>query len=304
MLLSFFIFAMILIYCFQTAFYVKPGHHDDLHDVPKTSQYAPYHDQMITLIDELNAEPFEKVQTKSFDGLTLCGRLYLYDENAPIEIAFNGYRTTGVHDAGGIFKLARRAGHNFLVVDQRATGESDGKVISFGINERYDVLSWINYVNKRFDNKMKIILVGGSLGGATVLMASDLNLPDNVVGIIADSAYTSPKAIIKKVIKTMHLPTNLLYPFVKLAAKVFGKFNLEDSSAIDAVKHTQIPILMIHGKADNYVPCYMARQNYNACTSKNKRLLLVPDGPHDISLLTDWDTYQKTLNEFFDEIGV
>ncbi|HIX02434.1 MAG TPA: alpha/beta hydrolase [Candidatus Ligilactobacillus excrementigallinarum] len=304
MLLAVLIITMLTLYCFDTAFYANPKRKDDLHDVPNTPQYQPYHAEMIKLIDELDNTKYEAVQTQSFDGLTLRGRLYLYDEHAPIEIAFNGYRTTGVHDAGGVYQIARRRGHNILIVDQRATGISDGKVISFGINERYDVLSWIKYINSRFNSQMKIILVGGSLGGATVLMASDLQLPENVVGIVADSAYSSPKAIIKKVIRGMHLPADFMYVFVKFAAKLLGHFDLEATSAKKALKNCKLPVLIIHGEADRYVPCRMADENFQACNSPIKQLLKIPNGPHDISLLVDWDTYQNTVNDFFDKIDV
>lgn len=297
------IFCCILVYCFNTAFYAKPGHHEDPYDLPQNEQYKPYYDQMVHLVDALNNEPYEAVTVKSFDGLTLRGRLYIYDENAPIEIAFNGYRTDGIHDCGGVFQIARRLGHNILVVDQRATGDSDGNVISFGINERYDVLAWTQLITNRYP-QMKIILVGGSLGAATVLMASELDLPANVIGVVADSAYSSPKAIIKKVIGEMKLPATLTYPFVKLSAKLLGHFNLEATSPEQAVKNTKLPILIIHGEDDRYVPCSMAYQNYNACQAPIKMLLTVPKGPHDISLLVDWDKYQSTVEQFFDKIGV
>lgn len=303
MLLLLIIIMMVLMYCYRTAFYVKPGHHEDPYNLPQNEQYQPYYNEMVHLVDALNNEPYEAVSIKSFDGLTLRGRLYIYDENAPIELAFNGYRTDGIHDCGGVFQIARRLGHNMLVVDQRATGDSDGNVISFGINERYDVVAWAEYIAHRYP-QMKIILVGGSLGAATVLMASALKLPVNVVGVVADSAYTSPKAIIKKVIQRMNLSPTIMYPFVKLSAKFFGHFNLEASSPIQAVQKTKLPVLIIHGEDDRYVPCSMAHQNYAACKSPLKMLLTIPEGPHDISLLVDWNKYQGTVEKFFKRIGV
>lgn len=294
---------IILIYCFNTTFYVKRGHHEDPYNLPQNEQYRPYYNEMVHLVDALNNEPYEAVSVKSFDGLTLRGRLYIYDETAPIELTFNGYRTNGIHDCGGVFQISRHFGHNMLVVDQRATGESDGNVISFGINERYDVVAWAQFIADRYP-QMKIVLVGCSLGAATVLMASELKMPTNVVGIVADSAYTSPKAIIKKVIKEMKMSPTIMYPFVKLSAKLLGHFNLDASSAIQAVQKTKLPILIIHGESDRYVPCYMAHQNFTACKSSIKMLLTVPKAPHDISLLVDWDKYQGTVEKFFKRIGI
>lgn len=304
MLLLLIFLIIILMYCYRTAFYVKPGHHENPYDLPQNEQYQPYYNEMVHLVDVLNNEPYEPVSIKSFDGLILRGRLYMYDEIAPIELSFNGYRTDGIHDCGGVFQISRQLGHNILIIDQRATGDSDGNVISFGINERYDVVAWAEFIAKRYP-QMKIILVGGSLGAATVLMASELKLPANVVGVVADSAYTSPKAIIKKVIQqTMNLSSTIMYPFVKLSARLFGRFNLEESSPIQALRKTKLPILIIHGEDDRYVPCSMAHQNYMACKAPIKMLLTIPKGPHDISLLVDWDRYLRTVEEFFNRINV
>lgn len=57
--------------------------------------------------------------------------------------------------------------------------------------DRYDAEKWVEYVIERFGNNSEIFLHGISMGGATVLMASGLNLPNNVKAIISDCAYTS-----------------------------------------------------------------------------------------------------------------
>ena len=63
------------------------------------------------------------------------------------------------------------------------------------------------------------------MGAATAMMTSGCDdLPPNIVGIIADCGYTSAKDIIKKVISDMKLPADILYPFAKLGAKLYGRF--------------------------------------------------------------------------------
>ena len=153
------------------------------------------------------------------------------------------------------------------MVDQRSHGKSEGNTITFGIKERRDCLSWIQYICERFGNDTPIILCGLSMGAATVLMATDLELPPNIKGIIADCPYSSPKAIIQKVCKDMHLPPKLLYPFVKLGACLLAGFNLEESDAVSAVKNTSIPILIIHGDDDRFVPYYMSEEIAKANSS-------------------------------------
>ena len=61
--------------------------------------------------------------------------------------------------------------------------------------------------------------------------------------------------MIKKVIKDMHLPANILYPFVKMGARVFGHFNLEETSPYQEVQKSRLPIIFFHGTNDSLVPC-------------------------------------------------
>ena len=251
---------------------------------------------------ELCKQPYEKVYITSRDGLLLCGRYYHIADGAPLEIEFHGYRGSADGDFGGRGKLCREKGINALVVDQRAHGSSEGNTITFGINERYDCLDWVNYAVARFGSSLKIILRGASMGAATVLMASELPLPKNVVGIIADSPFSSPKEIIKKVCrKDIKIPANLSYPFLYLGAYIFGGFDLHSSSAENAVKKCNIPVLIIHGTDDRYVPFEMGKRIYTACASQNKTFLAIRNAGHVLGFATDPETYKDAVGSFADK---
>lgn len=253
--------------------------------------------QVRELMEQLKEITAEDVFINSFDGLKLHGRYYHVKDGAPLDIQFHGYNGNAMRDFCGGNKISRESGHNSLLIDQRAHGMSRGKTISFGINERKDCLSWVRYAVERFGEDTEIVLSGVSMGAATVLMASDLGLPKNVKAIVADCGYSSPKAIINKVMRDSGLPDKLMYPFVWLGAMVFGKFNLTESSAVSAVPESDVPILIIHGGADDFVPCYMAEEIYKACRSE-KKLLIVPGAGHGMSYLVDKDLYEKTVKDF------
>ncbi len=253
--------------------------------------------QVRELMEQLKGITAEDVFINSIDGLKLHGRYYHVKDGAPLDIQFHGYNGNAMRDFCGGNKISRESGHNSLLIDQRAHGMSRGKTISFGINERKDCLSWVRYAVERFGEDTEIVLSGVSMGAATVLMASDLGLPKNVKAIVADCGYSSPKAIINKVMRDSGLPDKLMYPFVWLGAMVFGKFNLTESSAVSAVSESDVPILIIHGGADDFVPCYMAEEIYKACRSE-KKLLIVPGAGHGMSYLVDKDLYEKTVKDF------
>ena len=239
----------------------------------------------------------EKWTITAHDGVKLVANYYHNADGAPVVIMFHGYRSSAVRDGMGAFKVCKEAGYNILMVDQRAHRESGGKCITFGVKERYDCVDWIYEVCKKCGKDVKIILIGLSMGASTVMMATGLDLPENVKGVIADCGYSAPKDILQAVIKMMKLPVRLAYPFVKLSAKIYGKFDLEGASATEALSKCKVPILFIHGEADELVPCDMSRANYEACASE-KELFTVPDAGHGMSYLLDVDGYMAKFKGF------
>ena len=250
------------------------------------------------LISYVNEISYEDVYIKSYDGASLYGRYYHTKDGAPLQILCHGYRGSGIRDFCGGLMLALKSGCNVILIDERSHGKSDGNTITFGIKERYDVREWIRYANSRFGDTCPIILTGISMGGATVLMASDLDLPSNVVGIIADCPYSSPKEIIMHFCKSFKMPAKLVYPFAYLGALIYGRFNVHKSSAYQSVQNTNIPILLIHGESDTLVPCDMSRKLYNACKSEKKHLYTFKDAEHGMSYIVDNEKYESAYNEF------
>ena len=249
-------------------------------------------------VDELMALPYESVSVRSRDGLTLRAKYYEIKKGAPLEIQFHGYRSTSRHDFSGGTLESMRRGHNVLLVDQRSHGESDGRTISFGVKERYDVLAWVDFANERFGEDVQIILVGISMGAGTVIMSSELDLPSNVAAIVADCPYSSPVEIISKVIREdLHLPAALLIPFVRLGGMLFGGFDMLSASPVEAVKNTEIPILILHGEGDNFVPCYMSEKI--AAAGKTVTLVTFAEAGHGLSFIYDGEKYKRALDEFY-----
>lgn len=262
-----------------------------------TGAFKAWDAQIHEMISKAMEEPFEWVETESFDGLILKGRLYERFENAPLMIMFHGYKSCSLLDFCGGLYMGFDNGCNVLLVDQRAHGESGGKYLSFGIKERYDVLSWTDFAAQRYGKERPVILIGMSMGAATVLMSADRGLPMSVKGIVADCGYTTPRAIMEKVCRDYKLPVGLMMFFVSLGARIFGGFGLEDASAPEALKKCGIPVLFIHGDSDTFVPCFMGQENYNACASE-KRIYIAPGADHAVSFMVDRKRYEKELKDF------
>ncbi len=293
-----FLVLLISFICFIMAFYVRKEKVKEEFPIPPGEIYEPYRDVMVNWMKEARAMTPKEVSVKSFDGLTLYGKYYEYSKDAPIELMFHGYRGNGERDLCGGVQRCFTLGRSCLIVDQRTSGKSGGRVITFGIKESRDCLKWIDYIIENINKDAKIIITGISMGAATVAIAAGEELPKNVIAALADCGYTSAKDIIKKVIKDLKLPPNIMYPFVKLGARIYGGFDLEKYSPIEAMKNCTVPIIFIHGTTDDFVPYQMSVDNFNTCTHKVKKLVTVENAGHGLAYLKDTEGYFKGIREF------
>ena len=286
-------------YAYRIAFFSAKKNRDAV-SAPRGAQYEPYQKEIERIYTQLRDRPFETVTVYSHDGFALLGRYYHVKDGAPLDIAFHGYRSHPLSDFSGGSELIFSMEHNLLLVDQRAHGQSEGRSITFGILERQDVLAWVYWALDRFGKETRILLFGISMGASTVLMASELELPANVKGIVADCPYACAMDIILHVAKDMTIPLWLVKPFVILGAKIYGGFDICETDAARAVRSAKIPILIIHGEEDRFVPCEMS--NIVSHNSKLITRFTFPEAAHGISFLVDRPRYQKIVTEFVKEI--
>ena len=238
----------------------------------------------------------EEITVQSDDGFVLHGLLIPHIAPRATVILFHGWRSSWEMDFMCILPFLHSLRLQTLLVDERAQGDSEGRWITYGVRERTDVPVWVDYAVRRFGETHPIFLQGLSMGAATVLMASDLDLPENVRGVIADCPFTSPAAISKKVLREdMHLPM-AVYPFLALGARLFAGFGLREADAAEAVKTNDLPVLLIHGEDDRFVPCDMSRQI--AAARPGIRLETFPGAGHGLSFLADEARFTAAVDDF------
>jgi len=284
------------------AFYSPHRGQNDFYNLGGVAESPEEKDKMRQMIRELEEKPFETVEILSSDGIMLRGRYYHRRDGAPLDIGFHGYRGTPVRDFSGGARLSFLWGHNLLLVEERAHGRSGGHTITMGIREKHDLLDWVEYAEGRFGPGVKILLYGVSMGAATVLMAAGEKLPPCVRGIVADSPYSSPLAILKKVAAVdRRLPGKPAEWALRLAARLFGGFSLMEEGAVGAVKRASVPILLIHGEADSFVPPEMSREIRDADPGKIL-LFTFPGARHGLSYVADPERYKKLATAFMERV--
>ena len=290
-------FFIILFGLYRYTFYSpKKGQNDDY------NLYAPMyrgHEEFINkLIDSIREKkPFEAVYIKSFDKLKLHARVYENKNSNTVAILCHGYRGTAYRDFSGGAKEVIEMGYNVILIDERAHGQSEGHSITFGVREVQDVLSWVSYAKERFGQDIKLVLIGISMGGATVLMAAD---KVGKAKIIADAPYSSPRIMLSETIRSIKLSVKIFYPLLNLAAIIFAHTNMNKLSAYDSIKNTKNDVLIIHGDADSVVPHHISYELYQAYPDKIQYELF-PNTDHGFSYITDYQRYKKVLTDFLNK---
>ena len=266
----------------------------------KKTAYGKYYENIVIGDQFLRENHSQEIQIKSYDGLILRGVWVPADDPKGTILLAHGYRSSKMVDFSLAFEMYHSLGMNILIPDQRAHGKSEGKYITFGIKESRDMEQWIAFHNENFC-KIPLILSGLSMGASTVLYLADKDLPDNVKGIIADCGFTSPKEIIRSVFQNVtHLPAAPTLWVTNLFTRCFAGFGLNDKDTRDVLKNCKVPVLLVHGVEDGFVPCEMTKQAYTACSGQ-KELLLVEKADHGVSFLVEKERYVNTVIAFLEK---
>lgn len=252
----------------------------------------------------LREQPHADVSVTSQDGLKLCGKLYEHVGSDTTVIFVHGHKSAPDIDFPVLTMRFFRDGFNVLAIDQRASGKSEGKYYCFGTLERYDVEAWCRFVTERTAGSQKLVLFGCSMGASTVLAASALAyVKERVSAIIADCPYDSPSRQFKYILsKDYHLPAFPLIGVTSFLCKKRAGWSFDDFSASDAVGGTTVPILLIHGTADKYVPAEFSVDIFEVGKGTCE-IMLVDGASHGFSFYRDPQRYLARTDDFLRRRG-
>ena len=243
------------------------------------------------------------VTVKSRDGKALTGHFHRAKDAKRTIIAMHGWRTSWSKDFGAVSDFWHENGCNVLYAEQRGHARRDGEYMSFGINERYDCLEWIKWINGQKELRgLPIYLCGVSMGAATVLMTTGFALPENVCGVIADCGFTSPHNVFKHVInKNLHCPySDITARHTDRICRKRKMVSPRSYSTLDAMKVCKVPVMFVHGTEDRFVPISMTYDNYKTCSAP-KRMFIVPGAEHGMCYFIDKEGYEREMLRFFSE---
>lgn len=289
-------FGLLVVY--HGTFYTPlKGQNNDFVFTKVTEKYCDM-ETVHMMVKRMVEYPHEDAYIASCDHLKLHARIYKNNSDTVV-IMFHGYRGTPCRDfSGGAYDMIQ-LGYNVILVDERGHKESKGHSITFGVKEKRDAKSWIEYAKKTFGEDKRIVLVGISMGGATVLLASDLLKEGDKV--IADCPYTTPKEVISSTLQNnLKMNPKIFYPIANLVSIIFGHANLNKDDAEEHVKNSKAKIMIIHGEEDTLVPYKFSKRI--ADLHKDKvRYELFPKAEHGISYMVDNARYKRIIGEFLND---
>jgi uncharacterized protein len=228
---------------------------------------------------------FEQVAVRERSGETLRGWWIPAASNSSCAIVY-------LHGNGGNISVnAAQAtrlaglGCSVLLLDYRGYGESDGKFPSES-TVYADAESMWSYAGERGFRPSQLVIYGHSLGGAVAIELAGHHA--DAKGLIVESSLTSLRDVAHQT------PAYRAFPIALLATQHFD--------SIHKIPHIHIPVLFIHGTADQIVPFFMSEHLF-AAANLPKRLVLIPGGHHEDSATIGGPLYLNAVSNFLESPG-
>ena len=174
------------------------------------------------------------------------------------------------------------AGYSVLLPDSRAHGSSGGELVTYGLLEKSDVLSWAHWLREQ-DCKT-LYALGESLGGSVLIQAAALGTDFRAV--VAESPFADLPAIaefrVRQILRLPPLLQSVIPPPLVQSSMTYAEFrygiDLRQVLPIESIRRTATLILLIHGLRDSRTPYWHSQALARANASSV--LWLVPDAEH------------------------
>lgn len=246
--------------------------------------------------------PKDDIKVRTYDRLKLHG-YYIPSYNKKsqnVAIIVHGYQSKAT-DMIIIGKMYAEMGFQVMLTDLRGHGLSEGDLTTFGHHEKFDLKRWINFALREYGSNSNILIHGVSMGAATTMMATDLDIPkDNVKFLLLDSGYTRLNKTLASPKKTRFI--RFFYLGINLWTYAFHKFLLWSVNPIKQMRKNTVPFLIVQGESDSAVPKAMAEKLYNASPAVSKEIYFIENSKHALGFKDDYEGCREKLFEMIKPI--
>ncbi|MEE1321759.1 MAG: alpha/beta hydrolase [Acutalibacteraceae bacterium] len=242
----------------------------------------------------------QEVIIKNRKGENLHGVEFRNPSNSNVwAVCLHGWTNVNREMSSYAMEFYKR-GFNVLLPDLRGHNNSEHKFVTMGWLDRLDVVDWINNIVEE-NPKARIIIHGVSMGGATTMMTTGEELPENVVVAIEDCGFTSVKDIfVDQCIRKYHLPPKIVIPQATMVNKLMNGFFFGEASAVEQVKKSKTPTLFMHGDKDSFVLPGNLDPVYEACAAPKEKYI-IKGAEHAVSSHWCHEEYWEVVDAFLEK---
>lgn len=166
-------------------------------------------------------------------------------------------------------------GYGILLIDLRATGESEGKFLSFGFHEKQELLAGVNFLEK--EGYTHIGAHGMSMGAATIVYS--FAEKTDYAFVILESVYDNIQQAFYNRLPIVPLNNFIFKPLHFWVYQLAGiQFN--QLTPDELIHLYQGPILIIAGDQEKRVRPEETKRMYDLSTSPKKQLHWIKGAKH------------------------
>lgn len=238
------------------------------------------------------------------DGATL--RAWLFrprKSNGKGVIAMHGV-VDSRRGALGDARILLQHGYTVLTPDSRAHGESDGAIMTYGIRETTDVRRWAEYLTRQ-EHIAALYAVGHSMGASILLQTTGPGSPFRAV--VAESPFATFRDVaydrIGGILHIRPVSRFLLWPLIEPAfayTRLRHGIDLRTVSPLDSIRLATVPVLLIHGTADENIPISHSRALHGV-NPRMTQLWEVPGAPHVAAPVVRPQEYEQRIVKWFSD---
>ena len=237
---------------------------------------------------------------KSYDGYVLHAQFLKNPQKTPDYVLISHGYTDNRFGSLKYTKMYLDLGFNVILYDLRAHGLNEKTYVTYSIRESKDLSVLLSDSRERYPEMRYFGIQGESLGAATSVAV--LKYRPKLDFVVADCGFSEITSVLKGGLRGMHLPVFFVY-----VASLFSKLRrghfFREMRPIDSLPGNTVPILFIHGAADDFIlPAHSERMK--AATAGYSELHLIPGAGHAASALTAPEEYRNITESFLKKIGL
>ncbi len=230
------------------------------------------------------------------DGLKLYGEFY--DFGSKKTALFLAGRCECLMYSYFYAKPYKESGYNLLFIDPRSHGLSEGKLSTVGIKESTDVLAWMKYIAKEFNQEsfaLHCVCVGGAAG---LLTATSKDNPGLVERITLDGVFTNFKESYRRHYVDLGHKIFPVFHLIWMWFKIYTGVSVMESNPEKCLSTLELPVLFIHSKNDKYSVPENAEKMFNSCPSTKKQIVWFTEGSHSHIRNNATEKYDQAIKVF------